>query len=138
MKAGCGEQRELSKGIFWVLADTIEDITPANLLVVATHCDIEGNAYDQSQCNSKSGNSFNHKATWHMLSTKVTRRRAFDYYPRGRVEVTRRKATIWLNGILHVEEIVADITRQFGLVNLDSIKVMVDGSEHYKCHFDRV
>ncbi len=127
----------LSKGIFWVLADSIEDIVASNLLAFATHCDIEGNAYDGSLFNSKYGNSFNHKATWHMLSAKVTRRYDFDYYPRGRVEITRGKATIWLNGMLCVDEIVADITKQFGLEQVDSIKVAIDGSEHYKCHFDR-
>lgn len=60
--------RELSRGIFWVLAETTEELTAKNILPVQKYCNMEGLPYDSSDCNSKNGLSYNHQQTWNMLS----------------------------------------------------------------------
>lgn len=128
--------RELSRGIFWVLADTIEEIGTAEIFYMPIYCSRDGIPFEKETFNSKKGNSFNHKATWKMLSRETTKGKAFDYYPRGRVEIARNKATIWLNG--NILSRVNDIKRLFGLngAQIGTIQVKEDGSKHYECHFD--
>jgi hypothetical protein len=128
--------QELSRGIFWVLAETESELTADNIYAVHKYCDMDGNPFDVSDCNSKSGLSYNHEQTWKRLDRKTTKGKAFDYYPRGRVEISHGEATIWLNGnILHLAD---EIKRLYGLSDLKRIQVKEDGSKHYKSHFDSV
>ena len=83
---------------------------------------------------AKSGKTFNHKLLWeHVRSAKCNR--AFDYYPRGRVDYNGKgKPVIYMNP--HVgQEYVAQIVKAFGLTEEPVVKY--DGSEHYKCYLDR-
>ena len=124
----------ISRGIFWVLADTEDELSPAHILMFAKGCDMDGIPVDFIELNSSDGMSYNHKATWRALPKKTTHGKPFDYYPRGRVEIRNGKATIWLNAnILHLAD---EIKRLFGLNGIP-VSVREDGSEHYKCHFDR-
>ena len=123
----------LSRGIFWVLAESKDDIEEKNIFPVYVPCDTCGNPLDTSNLNSKSGKNYNHKATWATLPKSITNGKPFDYYPRGRVEIKDGKAIIWLNGsIIDLDE---EIKYLFCLNTLKKIVIKVDGSEHYRCHF---
>lgn len=126
--------KDLSRGIFWVLAETEDGINKQNILSFPIYCDLDGNPQDEYSFNAKSGQTYNHEATWKQLPKSVTKGHPFNYYPRGRVELKNGKATIWLNGnILHLAD---DIKNLFGLWQVKNLQVREDGSSHYRCHFD--
>lgn len=127
----------LCSGIFWVLAEQESQIVADKLLAFTVPCDDSGNPINACLCNSKSGKSLNHKLTWGNLQKQITCGKKYNYYPRGRVEIKRAKATIWLNqNILH-DDIVDKIKEVFGLDSLQNVVVKVDNSYHYECHFDK-
>ncbi len=119
-----------------MLADTIEEIDVAEIFYIPIYCSRDGIPFEKESFNSKKGNSYNHKATWEMLKGAITKGKPFDYYPRGRVEIVRNRATIWLNG--NILSRVNDIKRLFGLngMNIGEVLIKEDGSKHYECHFD--
>lgn len=79
----------------------------------------------------------NHKREWDKLSRSVTRGKAFDYFPRGRVEIKRSKATIYLNPVLYTDEFISTVKQKFGLITengITEISVKADNSYHYHFH----
>ena len=118
----------LRKGIFW-------DITDQHCLqLVCVECDENGNALEDVEYSSKSGENFNHKAEWAKLPRSVTGGHDFDYYPRGRVEIKNGKATLWIPPSL--ESAVEVIKTEFGLTFSDvDFEYKLDHSLHYdpKC-----
>lgn len=127
--------KDLHCGIFWCLAETEDEIDKKHLLTFTKECSLDGTPVNSDGLNAKSGMTYNHKATWAQLPTNVTKGHPFDYYPRGRVEVSNNKAIIWLND--NLVELAEEIKRIYGLWVLSKVQVKVDGSEHYKCHFDK-
>lgn len=121
----------MKKGIFW--CDSFGCDSP-HLIVVSVKCDADGKSDRPIDFSSKSGQNFNHKAEWQKLSRSVTRGQPFNYYPRGRVEIKNRKATIYLNPDLNNTVVLNKIIENFELKNqqgLKSIAVKSDGSSHY-------
>lgn len=121
----------MKKGIFW--CDSFGCDSP-HLIVVSVKCDADGKSDRPIGFSSKSGQNFNHKAEWQKLSRSVTRGQPFNYYPRGRVEIKNRKATIYLNPDLNNTVVLNKIIENFELKNqqdLKSIAVKSDGSSHY-------
>ena len=121
----------MKKGIFW--CDSFVRDSP-HLIVVSVKCDADGKTDRPIDFSSKSGQNFNHKAEWQKLSRSVTRGQPFNYYPRGRVEIKNRKATIYLNPDLNNTVVLNKIIENFELKNqqdLKSIPVKTDGSSHY-------
>ena len=121
----------MKKGIFW--CDSFGCDSP-HLIVVSVKCDADGKSDRPIDFSSKSGQNFNHKAEWQKLSRSVTRGQPFNYYPRGRVEIKNRKATIYLNPDLNNTVVLNKIIEDFELKNqqdLKSIAVKSDGSSHY-------
>lgn len=121
----------MKKGIFW--CDSFGRDSP-HLIVVSVKCDADGKSDLPIDFSSKSGQNFNHKAEWQKLSRPVTRGQPFNYYPRGRVEIKNRKATIYLNPDLNNAVVLNKIIENFELKNqqdLKSIAVKSDGSSHY-------
>lgn len=51
-----------------------------------------------------------------------------------RVEIKGGKAVIYLNPALNSEEMLAELTRLFGLDELDFVRVKNDGSRHYRAY----
>ena len=82
----------------------------------------------------KSGDNFNHRLTWEGLPKNVTHGKEYNYYPRGRVEIKGGKAVIYLNPALNSEEMLTELTRLFGLDELDFVRVKNDGSRHYRAY----
>lgn len=115
------------KGIFWLIED--------ELYTKKLECDKSGNVIgDGSGLNSKSGDNFNHRLTWEGLPKNVTHGKEYNYYPRSRVEIKGGKAVIYLNPALNNEEMLAELTRLFGLDELDFVRVKNDGSRHYRAY----
>jgi hypothetical protein len=50
------------------------------------------------------------------------------------VEIKGGKAVIYLNPALNIEEMLAELTRLFGLDKLDFVRVKNDGSRHYRAY----
>ncbi|NLT47103.1 MAG: FHIPEP family type III secretion protein [Clostridiales bacterium] len=130
----------LCKGIFWITdMENVEN----NHMIYQIPVDNMGNideSVDRTTLNSKNQDNFNHRKTWKSLNTKETRNKAFDYYPRGRVEISRGKAVIFATPCICTEEIMKWIQEKFELTVENSIQtviVMPDYSEHYRCHLDR-
>lgn len=115
------------KGIFWLIE--------GELYTKKLECDKSGNVIgDGSGLNSKSGDNFNHRLTWEGLPKNVTHGKEYNYYPRGRVEIKGGKAVIYLNPALNSEEMLAELTRLFGLDELGFVRVKNDGSRHYRAY----
>lgn len=124
------ESSELYSGIFWV-----KDVdNPTNELFFTIPTDEYGN--NSFIFNSKNGSTYNHEQTWATLHQN----KPFDYYPRGRVDIQNGVARIFINPNLNTPRILDLIKNEFNLNErngIKKIKVLIDNSEHYKCHLDR-
>ena len=107
------------RGVFWIVEDELKAFVFE-----------EGAEYGVA----KSGNTFNHKLLWDAVRPAKCNR-AFDYYPRGRVDYNGKgRPVIYMNPNIG-EEYVSEIEKAFSLTE-DAI-IHYDGSEHYKCYMDR-
>ena len=133
------EDSQLYKGIFWIT--DLEDVDK-NDLYFQIQVDFLGNidpSVDRIRLNSKNNDNYNHKNLWNDLSSRQTHNKPFDYYPRGRVEITNGKAVIYANPNICTGEVVDWIKDKFNLTShngIKSVKIMPDYSEHYKCFLD--
>ena len=107
------------RGVFWLIDGEIMSVV------------YDGNHQEGV---AKSGETYNHRLLWEHVKPKGCNV-PFDYYPRGRVDVTNKgKPVIYMNpniDISHIAKIVAD----FGLSEQPVVRI--DSSEHYKCYLDR-
>lgn len=132
------EDSELYKGIFWIvdLEDLEQNETYFQIPVTS-----DGIIRDVSglYLNSKGHDNYNHRATWERLEARYTHNKPFDYYPRGRIEISHGKAIIYMNPHICTEEVVEWLKDKFNLTThngIQDIKVIPDFSEHYKCYLD--
>lgn len=125
---------KLYKGVFWVIDDRV--ISEKKL------CDEFGNLIPDENEGIEERRfqdeawSNNHKKIWSKLSRTVTQGKIFNYFPRGRVEIRRKRAIIFLNPCICYEEMIQKIKAEFRLDNNESIRdisVKADGSRHYRC-----
>ena len=139
------ETRKLCSGVFWVISDN-NDLLDHKLLPFEIPCDSNGNPVGSNiiELNSKSGRTYNHKKLWENevkgnSAHKPYNRKTYDYYPRGRVEVSNNRATIYLNPYINQPEFIAEIKQKFGLNEHDisEVRVINDNSVHYQCFLDR-
>ena len=122
----------MRKGIFWCVDASRDN---PRLITVSVSCDANGDADPSTVFSSKSGENFNHKAEWDKLGKSVRNGVAYNYYPRGRVEIRNRKAIIFLNPDINQEHILRLICETFELQLSDDLKevlVKSDGSRHYQ------
>lgn len=119
----------LYKGVFWVIENEI--------VSEKMPCDELGNVIlDESERCPGEVWSNNHKKIWSELPRTVTQGKAYNYFPRGRVEIRKRKAFIFLNPCICYDRMIHKIKIEFGLYKnetLGDILVKVDGSRHYRC-----
>lgn len=128
---------ELSKGIFWILDPNDPESSRDYCFTIP--CNSEGVPDSLEGLNSKNGETYNHEKYWNLLNKKYTHNQAYNYYPRGRVEISHGKATIYLNPNIATPEVQKFIERQFNLTSyngIESVRLFPDGSAHYKCHLD--
>ena len=116
----------LCKGLFWLIKnDVVEDV----LLCVVEPLRIDGN---EEQSEEK---KMNHERTWSILDKGITRGKPYNYFPRGRVEIKRDKAVIFLNHILNDKSVLNRLIEVFGLKEengISEIKIKNDNSWHYR------
>ena len=134
------DDRKPSKGIFWFTCSFDGEnecvFSEAELIARLVPCDRSGQAVYMQDFNSRKGNAFNHKATWASLvkNRKDLRKHAWNYFPRGRVEIAGSKATIYLNiNIIRHAGFQDKIVERFHLGEM-KVRVVVDNSRHYYCH----
>lgn len=126
----------LYKGIFWI--KDIENLYESTISYKIL-CDKFGNVfYSGEYVNAigKSGNNFNHKKLWDMLPASITNNITYDYYPRGRVEIKKCKATIFISQYLAdcKDEIVKYVCDRYNITKengINKVLIHIDGSEHY-------
>ena len=101
---------------------------------VSVACDKNGDSKELVRFSSKSGNNFNHRLEWERFDRSITAGRPFNYYPRGRVEIKKGKATVFINPAINKECIVRRIMDAFELMTgeLNCINIKSDGSSHYR------
>jgi len=135
-------EKHLCSGIFWILSDN-NDLSEFILLMFDIPCDSNGvpNNTHSVELNSKSGNSYNHKRIWDSEIKNKSgpyNKKEYNYYPRGRVEISNNKAVIYLNPHINKPVFIDSIKKEFGLsaCNISEVRVKVDGSKHYKCFLD--
>ena len=106
------------KGVFWLIDDEL-------LAFPFDGSYPEGTA--------KSGDTYNHKLLWDIVHPKGCRK-PFDYYPRGRVELSGKgKAVIYMSP--HIgHEYIEVIKIKFRLIG--DVTVKYDNSRHYRCYTD--
>ena len=139
------ESKDLCSGIFWILSDDY-DLGYYEFLGFEIPCDENGNPEGRHKynLNAKNGLTYNHKKIWeeeikNNSKYKPFNKKSFDYYPRGRVSISRGRADIFLNPHLNQEKIIREIKQFFGLIprNISKVNIIEDGSSHYKCFIDR-
>lgn len=116
------------KGIFWLAG--------GKLLTVKVLCDGNGAPLEAADFSAKSGENFNHRAEWARLPRSVTGGLPFDYWPRGRVEIRRGRATVFLHPSLNRESVLRLIRSAFRLDGEIPVRAVSDGSAHYHCEVD--
>jgi len=138
------DNKQLSSGIFWVISDNY-DLNNFKLVSFKIPCDLNGNPKNTHsiELNSKSGNNYNHKKLWdnevkNNNLHKPYNKKDFNYYPRGRVEISNNKAVIYLNPHINKPELKDEIMNDFGIFSqyISEVRVITDGSDHYKCFLD--
>lgn len=76
-----------------------------------------------------------HKDSWKAATAgrKDLRGIPWNYFPRGRVEISRGRALVFMNPqILNCENYLERIREKFGIGHMD-IRVRIDNSAHYHC-----
>lgn len=113
-----GMSKEMSRGVFWVI--------DGELLAFPYVSGTLGGV-------AKSGNTYNHKRLWDDVKPRGCNK-PYNYYPRGRVDITNKGIPIiYINPNID-EDIIKQVRTEFGL-RADPI-VREDWSEHYKCYMD--
>ena len=82
---------------------------------------------------AKSGNNYNHRLLWEHVRLDGCKK-AFNYYPRGRVEMKRRGTPIVYMSPHIGMDYLSDIMKRFELEEIPLVHY--DGSDHYKCWMD--
>lgn len=115
------------KGIFWFIPENDYQMI---------YLDIPDD--DTFIGNSKNGLTYTHEKTWKDLVTNqpsYIKNKLWNYYPRGRVELTNMTARVFLNPNINIEKCQKQIIDKFNLNQL-IVKFIADGSSHYKCYLD--
>ncbi len=82
---------------------------------------------------AKSGDNYNHRLLWNYVKPRKCNK-TFDYYPRGRVEISNKGKPIVYMNLSIGKEFIPEIMKCFDLE--EEPRIHYDGSNHYKSHFD--
>ena len=82
---------------------------------------------------SKSGDSYVHRKIWKEIKPRKCRY-PYNYYPRGRVEITSKNLCILYMNPNIGEEYINEIMKKFGLESVE--KIIYDNSSHYRSYLD--
>ncbi len=123
---------ELYRGIFW-----IKEQNPIKAIVIKSECSSMGEflTAPPKEYLADSKDNYNHKNAWKNLDRKLTEGKKFNYYPRGRVEIKNRKATVFVNENVICEEFKKWVKEEFNLIGIP-MRIVADMSNHYLCNMD--
>lgn len=134
------EDRDLYRGIFWI--PDVDDVYNSQLYFQIP-CDYDGNISSDfqisTQMSSKGTDNYNHKNVWETLPTRLTLGKPYNYFPRGRVEIHHGIATIYHSPHIPQSDLMGWVKDKFHLTptnGIKKIKLVADGSNHYKCFLD--
>lgn len=127
------------RGVFWIT--DIDNIYGSGLYF-RIPCDINGSTDFEisEQVSAKNAVNYNHKRLWETLPKKTTAGKSFDYYSRGRVEIRNATAIVYHSPYIPQDVLKKWVIEKFGLSvqnGIRKIRLVADGSEHYRCHYDR-
>lgn len=137
------EDTQLYRGIFWIR--DVDNVDKSELYFTIP-CDFNGDINDpefqiSSTMSSTGSDNYNHKKVWATLGGKYTGGKDFSYYPRGRVEISSGIAKIFHSPQIPQDELKQFVIDKFHLTQhngIKKIKMIADGSEHYKCYLDEM
>ena len=126
---------DIYRGIFWIIDRKCLANNNDYLCKIKTNefGDVLESDY---QLDSKNVDDYNHKITWQQLDGKLTKRKPFNFYPRGRISIKNSKCFIFINPLLNTKEIIGYLVDSYNLKSFadsNKLKVIEDYSEHYKC-----
>lgn len=122
----------MRKGLFWVIGEA----GTRQLLTFSVECDENGALCDeQIPYNSRKGDSYVHRQSWALAAQKYPREirnKPWNHFPRGRVEISNGKATVFHNPALEAwTEFQASVMHEFEIENIPA-RFVPDGSKHYR------
>lgn len=82
---------------------------------------------------AESGNTYNHRLLWEYVKPQGCKK-PFDYYPRGRVEITQQGVPILYMNPNVPESLLIEVVAAFELPVPP--KIRYDHSRHYCCYLD--
>lgn len=127
------EKRDgLGKGLFWLMKNDSERF---ELFCIKILCYRDGETLEKVETGGCESENLNHERAWSKLDKAVTQGKPYNFYPRGRVQIKKGKATVYLNPILNDGAIVDKICRSFGLTKengIVDIRIKNDNSRHYR------
>ena len=135
------EDVQLYRGIFWIL--DVNNVRSSNLYFTIP-CDVFGDINDPEfhipdSMSSTGSDNYNHQRVWNSLDRRYTKGKHFNYYPRGRVEISNGVAKVFHSPRIPQDELRQFVIDKFNLTQhsgIKKIKMIADGSDHYKCHLD--
>lgn len=135
------EDVQLYRGIFWIT--DVNNVRSSNLCFTIP-CDVFGDINDPEfhipdSMSSTGSDNYNHQRVWNSLERKYTKEKPFNYYPRGRVEISNGVAKVFHSPRIPQDELKQFVIDKFNLTQhngIKKIKMIADGSDHYRCYLD--
>ena len=117
------ENKEYGNGVFWVVADSIQDLLSNKYQIVS---DIYFTNYYGKELSNTSKSSRTHKNVWDSKYKDVYNV-DYTYYPRGRVSIYNGRCYININSIINKNQnIIADILDKFDIAPLSMANDEID------------
>ena len=127
------EKRDaLGKGLFWLVKNDSEKF---ELFCIKILCYRDCETLEKIETGICESEKLNYERAWAKLDKAVTQGKPYNFYPRGRVQIKKGKATIYLNPALNEEAIIEKICCSFGLTReneIVDIRIKNDNSWHYR------
>lgn len=135
------EDVQLYRGIFWI--PDVNNVRSSNLYFTIP-CDVFGDINDPEfhipdSMSSTGSDNYNHQRVWNSLDRRYTKGKPFNYYPRGRVEISNGVAKVFHSPRIPQDELRQFVIDKFNLTQhngIKKIKMIADGSDHYRCYLD--
>ena len=116
------------EGVFWVVADTFEDILNGNFELVSEKFPVDYAGVRQHKFDK---NFWSHKDIWEKkYQSKYGV--GYKYYPRGRIVVRNGKAWMNMHSDIYLQQVVDAVTSEFCIRELEHIPSFKnDAGSHY-------